>query len=642
MCGIAGYWCINNASPDSIAHILHQMSGALSHRGPDSSGIWVDPQIPFGLAHQRLAVIDLSESGSQPMISPSQRFCISFNGEIYNHKELRDDLDSNWRGSSDTETLLVAIEKWGLYETLTRISGMFAFALWDRSNRTLRLVRDRFGEKPLYWGFINHQNSDSLVFSSELSAIRAIPGLVTPAISQSALASYFTSGYVSAPHSIYENIYQLLPGSLITFGSPSASPSSTQWWDLISEATNSSSHISPHSKPSDFIDELQSILITVISQYSSSDVPLGTFLSGGVDSSLITALLQANSAQAIKTFTISFPDFGSGESYFDESSHASDVSSYLGTSHTEIALSPSDAFTLIPNLPSIYSEPFSDSSQVPTHLVCREARRSGLTVALSGDGGDELFGGYNRHRLAPHLHRYLSLLPSLIRSSIAFGIDQIPISDVGLSIDKRNKLSSALRSCGSPHLLYGALTNLRHDFNSLFTKDFITTIAPYDISTKSFFTSFSYAEQLMLADSISYLPNDILVKVDRAAMAASLETRAPFLDFRLAKFAWSLPVHMKLCNGVGKWALRLLLERYLPSRLFNRPKAGFAMPLGPWLRGPLRSWADDLLDPSLINRHGLLNSTSVQNLWNSHLSGSDQSSKLWSLLMWQAWLLEWG
>jgi len=641
MCGIAGYWSFNKASSEILSPILRHMSGALTHRGPDSSGFWLDSQVPIGIAHQRLAVIDLSVSGSQPMISETDRFCISFNGEIYNHLELRKSLDKSWCGSSDTETLLAAIECWGLEETLARTSGMFAFALWDRSNRTLRLVRDRFGEKPLYWGVITHDGESALVFSSELAAIKAIPGLAPLQISHSALSSYFTYGCVSAPHSIYQGIQQLQPGSLLTFISPSAPPSSATWWDPIAECLESNISTADSFSCSEYIDQLDSLLNLVVSQCSLSDVPFGSFLSGGIDSSLVAALLQANSSTPVNTFTISFPEYGHGEASFDEAAHASRVASYLGTVHTEVALSPNDVFSLIPQLPSIYSEPFADSSQVPTHLVCREAKRSGLTVALSGDGGDELFGGYNRHRIAPQLHNYLSLIPPFLRSALSYGVSHFPILDNGLSLDKRDKLASAIRSGDSLHSLYNALLSLRFEFNSLFTHDFLSDVQPHEFDFASIPHTLQPSEQLMLADSITYLPNDILVKVDRAAMSASFETRAPFLDHRLAKYAWKLPVSMKVRDGVGKWALREVLRRYLPAKLFDRPKAGFAMPLGPWLRGPLRSWANDLLDPSLIKRDGVLNSLTVQRLWHSHLSGADHTSKLWTVLMWQAWATKW-
>ena len=631
MCGIAGLWRDPaSMQGDNLQASALAMAAALRHRGPDDSGVWTDPAAGVALGHRRLAIVDLSPAGHQPMLSASGRYVIAFNGEIYNHRALRRELEQAellqqpWCGQSDTETLLAAIEAWGLTAALQRAAGMVALALWDRQERMLHLARDRFGEKPLLWGWLDQAGQRVLVFGSELAALRALPGVATPAVNPEALAAYLRLGCLPAPLSIHQGLQQLPPGHQLAIRHPLEPAQSQPWWELQQQASRCFARQPAPVAGAEarLLEQLERTLNQVIAEQALADVPLGAFLSGGIDSSLITALLQAGSSRPVRSFTIAFPD----EPGFNEAPHAAAVAAHLGTDHTEVALTATDAQALIPRLPQLYSEPFADSSQLPTHLVCREARRSGLTVALSGDGGDELFGGYNRHRLVPLLQRRFGWMPPLLRRGLARGLEQAPVSRSGLARDKRRKLAAAIRSAGSLEQLQAVLTSVAPAADG--------PVVPLPEAP-------SAAERLMLADAMAYLPNDILVKVDRAAMAASLETRAPFLDHRVAELAWQLPLSLKLRNGVGKWALRQLLDRHVPRALLDRPKAGFAIPIGSWLRGPLRSWAEDLLDPALIQRQGGLQPESVQSLWRAHLAGADHTPQLWTVLMWQAWRAEW-
>ena len=658
MCGIAGLWHPSPTATPDLAARARAMADALVHRGPDDGGVFTDPAAGFALAHRRLAILDLSPAGHQPLASASGRQLLAFNGEIYNHRQLRRELEAAsllrrpWQGRSDTETLLAAIEAWGLLDTLDRCVGMFALALWDRQERTLHLARDRFGEKPLYWGWLPAANGaagpPALAFASELAALRALPG--STAIAPQALAAYFRLGCVPAPLSIQAGIQQLPPGhhARLEAGpsgcAPSVLPAPLPWWSLPAVAAAAAGP-GPGARPqfadeTEALDALEAVLLEAVRGQAVADVPLGVFLSGGIDSSLITALLQRCSSRPVRSFTIAFPDSGAGTAGFDEAPFARAVAAHLGTDHREAPLTAADARALIPALPRLYSEPFADSSQLPTHLVCREARRSGLTVALSGDGGDELFGGYNRHRLGPRLHRLFGWLPAPLRALLAGGLAHWPVSGEGLARDKRQKLAAALRAAGSLAQLHGALTSLWSTPELLVAPGTPWSAPPLPRAP-------SEAERLMLADALTYLPADILVKVDRAAMATSLETRAPFLDHRVAALAWRLPLAMKLrptaSGSSGKWAMRQLLHRHVPPALIDRPKAGFAIPLGPWLRGPLRPWAEDLLSPALLRRQGFLRPEPIGRLWGEHLSGrADHTPRLWAVLMWQAWLAEWG
>ncbi len=658
MCGLAGLWCPSPAPLPLLEAHACAMASAIAHRGPDDAGLWCDPAAGLALAHRRLAILDLSPAGHQPMASASGRYVIAFNGEIYIHQALRRELDAAgllqqpWRGHSDTETLLAAIEAWGLAPTLQRCVGMFALALWDRRERRLQLARDRFGEKPLYWGWLSGAHQPVLAFGSELAALRALPGAAGPAVDPAALSAFFRLGCIPAPLCIQAGLQQLPPGYLITIPAspegcaPLQLPPAQPWWDLDTEAARAAS--APFTSEPEALAALEQALHQAVAEQAIADVPLGAFLSGGVDSSLITALLQAQSSRPVRSFTIAFPDTGAGESGFNEAPYARAVAQHLGTDHTEVALTAADARALIPALPRLYSEPFADSSQLPTHLVCREARRSGLTVALSGDAGDELFGGYNRHRLAPALHQRFGALPPLARRALARGLEYLPVSAGGLARDKRRKLAAAIRASGSLEQLQVALTSVWPDPAALLQPHWWAGAA--GVASQALDAGLpsapSAAERLMLADLLTYLPADILVKVDRAAMAASLETRAPFLDHRVAAVAWRLPLAMKIrpgaVGGSSKWALRQLLYRHVPPALIERPKAGFAMPIGAWLRGPLRAWAEELLDPQLLQRQGFLQSEPIWRLWRAHLRGADHTPQLWTVLMWQAWLAAWG
>lgn len=650
MCGLAGLWRTTTTPASELEFQSRTMASAVHHRGPDEAGVWCDPAAGLALAHQRLAILDLSPAGHQPMASASGRYVIAFNGEIYNHMSLRRELEAEglllkpWRGHSDTETFLAAIEAWGLSSTLNRCVGMFALALWDRRERSLQLARDRFGEKPLYWGWLHACGQPLIAFASDLASLRAFPGVQRPRVDQKALAAFFRLGCIPAPFCIDTGLQQLRPGGLVTLCAsesgcaPDQLPNSKSWWDYQTEAAKAAlaAASTPFDNEREALATLEQALLQAVAEQAIADVPLGAFLSGGIDSSLITALLQARSDKPVRSFTIAFP----GEDGLNEAPHARAVADYLGTEHTEIALTATDAQALIPALPRLYSEPFADSSQLPTHLVCREARRCGLTVALSGDGGDELFGGYNRHRLAPALQRRFGAVPQLARRVVAQGLEHLPVTTAGLARDKRRKLAAAIRSAGSLQELHDSLTSIWSDPVAVIQPHWCSQIKHN--ASSAWPVAPSPAEELMLADVATYLPADILAKVDRAAMAASLETRAPFLDHRVAAVAWSLPLALKIRGGCGKWALRQLLARYLPPELIKRPKAGFAMPISSWLRGPLRPWAEELLQPELLHRQGYLQPAPIQRLWQAHQRGADHTPQLWSVLMWQAWLAEWG
>ena len=666
MCGFAGLWLPLAPTEQVLEGQAIAMAAALSHRGPDDAGVWCDPQLGLALGHRRLAILDRSAAGHQPMHSAPGRYVIAFNGEIYNHLDLRRELEAcgaapPWRGHSDTETLLAAIEAWELEPALQRCSGMFALALWDRRERRLQLARDRFGEKPLYWGFSGCCSERALLFGSELAALRAWPRFNNP-IHRPALAQLLRFTAIAAPTSIYSGIEQLLPGHLVSIQSPLAGelPQPRPWWcfrQMVSESL-----AEPFVSESDGLTALEAALSTAVRQQSQADVPFGAFLSGGIDSSLITALLQAQSSRPVRTFTIGFEASG-----FDEAPHARAVAAHLGTDHCETVLTSAAARELIPRLPRLYREPFADSSQLPTHLVCREARRSGLTVALSGDGGDELFGGYNRYFWGPRLWNRLAWLPWPLRRVLGRGIRSLPPAGwdalarplpVHQPGHKAHKLAERLAYVRHGDDLYRSLVSEWSDPASLLQavdgEPVCEPPSPLDWPLPAELardlggaTASQQAARMMAFDSLNYLPNDILTKVDRAAMAASLETRAPFLDHHVASVAWRLPMAMKIRLGrhgsTSKWALRQLLYRHVPPELIERPKAGFAMPIGLWLRGPLRPWAEDLLNPGAMRRQGFLRPEPIQLLWRQHLSGRfDHTTRLWTVLMWQAWLAEWG
>ena len=679
MCGITGFWEVPNRSKFQLSETARRMADTIAHRGPDDSGVWSDQEAGIALAHQRLSIIDLSTAGHQPMISSSGRFVIVFNGEIYNHLELRAELDNKsdnsahhgvkgiklkWRGYSDTETLLNSFEHWGVAATLAKTVGMFSLVLWDVHQRMLHLARDRFGEKPLYYGWAGN----TFVFGSELKALRAYPGFVNP-VCRGALAQYMRFMYVPAPRSIYKDIYKLEPGCMITVkgSTPMVAPSQplrppavyesltlTRWWSLADVVENGA--YNPIKNEMDAINALEQRLSDAVKLQSLADVPLGAFLSGGVDSSAIVALMQQKTTTPIKTFTVGFEEAG-----FDESPYARLVAKHIGTDHTEMFVTAAEAQDVIAKLPMIYDEPFADSSQIPTYLVCYTASKH-VKVALSGDAGDELFGGYNRYFWGPRIWAKLAWLPYPIRQALGIAITTIPVAGwdaLSLPVnallakvygirnigDKAHKLATRLRGVNNIDDLYESLVSewqdpaliVRSDNNKelLEPSNMLSDELP-----KNGLNDMAKSQlRMMYRDSLTYLPDDILCKVDRAGMATSLETRVPFLDHRIAELAWQLPLGMKIMNGQGKWILRQVLYKHVPRELIERPKAGFGIPVGQWLRGPLRPWAENLLDENRLNAEGYFYSSPIKKKWSEHLSGRrDHTASLWAILMFQAWL----
>ena len=645
MCGLVGGWSARNF--DRLRSALPRMSGALHHRGPDDGGQWSDGEAGIALGHRRLAIVDLSAAGHQPMASASNRFMIAFNGEIYNHLAVRRDLESAgaapaWRGHSDTETLLAAIEAWGVEDTLRRCTGMFAFALWDRMEQQLWLARDRFGEKPLHYGW----QGKTFLFGSELKALRRYPGFDAP-VDRRALALYLRHNAVPAPFSIHEGIAKLLPGHWLRMDrrdlEAGRCPAPRPYW-LAADAVARGQAEPFAGGESDAIDALEQLLLDAVGQQMIADVPLGAFLSGGVDSSLIVALMQAQSTRPVRTFSIGFH-----ESDYNEAAHAAAVARHLGTDHSELFVSPQEAMAVIPELPAIYDEPFADSSQIPTCLVARLAR-SHVTVALSGDGGDELFGGYARYFLAAAMWKRVSRVPMLMRRMGGQLVRSVPERGWDRLYAFAQPLMPAHRRWTHPgdKLYKGANVILAADERSLYREmmshwqpaDLLGDVVeptgygpPRDAPIRNF------SDHMMLDDACHYMADDILVKVDRAAMACSLETRVPLLDHRVFEFAWSLPQHFNMRGGVGKYLLRQLLYRHVPPALIDRPKQGFGVPLHSWLRGPLKDWAASLLDPVRLKQQGYFHPEPIQRKWREHLSGTrNWQYQLWDILMFQAWL----
>ncbi len=646
MCGIAGILRGNFVKKDLLAQEAISISESLKSRGPDSSGYWIDSELGLSFAHRRLSIQDLSSKGNQPFVSHSGRYVIIYNGEIYNHNSLRKELSKTsqknykWSSNSDTETLLACIEEWGLQLSLNKFVGMFAFALWDKRKRSLYLVRDRFGEKPLYFGErkINYSEKKSFVFASDLSALREIQGFNIE-LNRSAIASFFNQGFISSPLSIEDGIYQLNPGHYLEISLKNIEESNfskleeKQWYNICDISFESSQY--KDSNEEELLEILKNSLLTSIEEKAISDVPLGVFLSGGIDSSLICCLLQSRSRKPIDTFTITFPDNNQGEKGFNEGPYAKSIAEYIGTNHNEISLSSNDLLNLVPDLTSIYSEPFADSSQIPTHLLCREVHKRDIKVALSGDGADELFGGYNRHIFIPRINRLLGKLPFEVRNFISNILFSLPYQKRGLSQQKIQKFANAVLKAKNPEEIYYVLTTQFNDLSEIL-KGYKSI--GFNKNTKLPKAN-TIAESIMLADLQNYLHSDILVKTDRASMATSLEVRSPFLDHRIAETAWKLPLEMKIINNRSKLALRKILYEYIPNKLIDRPKSGFAIPINNWLSGPLKIWADDLLSYSLIERQGFINPSFVSKLWQSHLNGEkDNSSQLWTILMWQSWV----
>lgn len=646
MCGFAGFYGPPHFNASKLEQVARSMADAIIHRGPDMGGVWVDPSQGIALGHRRLSILDLSSAGQQPMASASGRYIVVFNGEIYNHMDVRRVLDRAgqapvWRGHSDTETLLGAFEAWGIEASLQRCVGMFALAIWDNSHCSLTLARDRLGEKPLYYGW----NAGVLMFASELKALKRHPAF-SGTIDRDALASFMRYRYVPAPLSIYSGIGKLPPGMLLKVqgGNAERQGAPRAYWSF-SEVIQNAISKPWRGSDEDMLVELEERLKGAIRQQMVADVPLGAFLSGGIDSSTIVALMQSQSSRRIKTFTIGFDAAG-----YDEAGHAKAVARHLGTDHSEHYVTPDEALSVIPQLPLIYDEPFADASQIPTYLVARMARQH-VTVSLSGDGGDELFGGYNRYHLTQRTWGMLSRFPVATRRLAAGALNMLSPSTWESILDPFQKLApvSMQHANIGEKVRKGAMVLPAADNQHLYELLMVhwpemvvlgaTKIQPQPRKVPAGLTSL--VEQMMALDTVGYLPDDVLCKVDRAAMAVSLETRMPFLDHRLLEFAWSLPLEIKVRNNTGKWALRQLLHRHVPMQLVERPKMGFTVPLDHWLRGPLKDWAAALIDESRLRQEGFLDSCLIQRAWKEHLSGvRNWQDKLWVVLMFQSWLEE--
>ena len=655
MCGIAG---ILDRRSEDLRPVIDRMVKALHHRGPDASGTWVDERTGLALGHARLSIIDLSAEGNQPMLSASGRYVLTYNGEVYNFQELRRDLDRRghrFRGRSDTEVMLAAFDNWGIETSLDRFVGMFAFGVWDKSERRLTLARDRLGKKPLYFGWMG----DTFLFGSELKALRAHPAFYGE-INRDVLALYLRHGYVPAPYCIYRNLYQLMPGSVLGISGDhrhresdfSPFPESEQtpcrpmrYWSARDAVERGSAQVSSMSEQ-EAIEELDGLLREAVRIRMVADVPLGAFLSGGVDSSTVVALMQVQSTQPVRTFTV-----GYHEEEFNEARHAKDVAAHLGTDHTELYVTPQDAMAVIPRLPQLYDEPFGDSSQIPTFLVSELTRRH-ITVSLSGDGGDELFGGYTRYFNCQLIWNRLMTIPAPLRRVLAFGIHSVSPSQwtalvrymtpllpkrlrMTLPGDKLYKLANLLIMAG-PETLYHRLISQWPDPTAVVLGSVEPSTPVTDRARWA--TVPGLMEQMMYLDTVTYLPDDILVKIDRASMGIGLETRTPLLDHRVVELAWRLPTSLKVRNGEGKWALRQVLHKYVPRRLIDRPKMGFGIPIDSWLRGPLRAWAESLIEEQRLRDEGFFDPVPIRERWAAHLSGQrDWQYALWTVLMFQAW-----
>jgi len=619
------------------------MADAIRHRGPDGDGVWLDAGAGLALAHRRLAIIDLTPTGAQPMSSADGRYAITFNGEIFNFQELRRELAAagvNFRSTSDTEAILEGCVHWGIEPTIRRLVGMFAFALWDRRERRLHLVRDRLGIKPLYY----LQRGPLFLFGSELKALRAVPGW-TPEIDRNAVVGFLRHAYVPSPLTIYQGVAKLPPGSHLILG-VDGKVTLSRYWDVRQVAIDgiATSQRSPLSA-AEGEERLDVLLREAVRLRMIADVPLGAFLSGGIDSSTVVALMQAQSARAVKTFSIGFRESG-----YDESGHAGAVARHLGTDHTEFIVEPRHALGTIPKIADWYDEPFADSSQIPTFLVSELARRH-VTVALSGDGGDELFAGYNRYFWGTRLWSWARGVPLPLRKGLARAINSVPgggWDGLGAVLpgrfrppqlgDKVRKVAGLIGSPG-PDAIYRALVSQWDDPQQVIRHGTEPPTPLWDGSVADQVPAFM--DRMQLLDLMTYLPDDILTKVDRATMAVSLEGRVPLLDHRVVEFAWTLPRALKVGGGGGKWLLKRVLARYVPPALTERPKMGFGVPIESWLRGPLRDWAEALLSPAALKADDMFRPEPIRDLWTAHLRGAAEQYRLWPVLMFQAWRQRW-
>jgi asparagine synthase (glutamine-hydrolysing) len=636
MCGITGFLNVGGLSEADAQHTIDLQTRTLLHRGPDDGGTWLDAVAGIALGHRRLSILDLSSAGHQPMVSASGRYVIVLNGEIYNHLDIRVRLGTadsapRWRGHSDTETLLAGLDRWGIDCTLGLAVGMFAFALWDRHERTLTLARDRMGEKPLYYGW----QGGTFLFGSELKAMRVHPGF-RPEIDRIVLADYMHHGYIRAPHCIYQNTFKLLPGTYLQLPASQSTgnlPSPKSYWSLR-EVVEQGRRDPFQGDDEEAAQLLENLLGQAVALQSIADVSLGAFLSGGIDSSLVVALMQAQSSKRIKTFTIGF-----NEPRFNEAAHARAIAAHLGTEHTELFVDANDAMRVIPKLPTMFDEPFGDSSAIATFLVSQLAR-SKVTVSLSGDGGDEIFGGYTRYQRTADIWKILCKIPQPLRALMSYGARALrPLAratSTGPIVQRVGQILSA--------------RSAQECYEMQFSHPYGIPTGVLDVSRKALMrhtvwegggASERIFDQMMYQDSITYLPDDILVKVDRAAMAVSLESRVPMLDHRVVEFAWRLPLHMKVRRHEAKWLLKKVLRRHVPGRLIDRKKMGFGVPVGDWIKGPLRGWAEDLLSAQRLRQQGIFDESVVRTRWAQYLKGGRISSDVvWQMLMFQSWVSE--
>jgi asparagine synthase (glutamine-hydrolysing) len=652
VCGISGLLRRAGGNSAAIEDCVMRMTAALAHRGPDASEVWTNPAAGVSFGHRRLSVLDITVAGAQPMHSDCGRFTVTFNGEIYNHLDIRSELEAagaapNWRGHSDTETLLYAIRAWGFERALQEFNGMFAFAIWDAQQRTLTLCRDRFGEKPLFYGWVGAD----LVFASELKAF-AVHRHWNKLVDRAALTSFVRYSYVPGSRTIWQGIKKLNPGCSVTFdheSKPGHLPQPEAYWSMRQQVI--AGQRDRLTDPAAAAAELERLLSQAVQRQLLSDVPVGAFLSGGIDSSTIVALMQKQSVRPVRTFSIGF-----AESVFNEAVHARGVARHLATDHTELIVTPSDARDVIPKLAEMYDEPFGDSSQIPTHLVAALARQS-VTVALSGDAGDELFGGYNRHVWGAWLHGRLAALPDPARRMLAALIKALapePANAVGQFVGNflpgryriprgGDQLAKIGRIIGarSPEHVYELLSSIDDEP----TKTVLGGSEPgswFNEQMASIDQPLDPLDRMTLSDALSYLTDDVLQKVDRAAMSVSLETRVPFLDRDVVEFSCHLPPDMKVRSGEGKWLVRQVLDRFVPRQLIDRPKTGFGIPLDGWLRGPLKSWGSDLLAPERLRRHGWFDPRRIEKTWTEHQSGRrNHGQLLWNILVAQAWSDRW-
>lgn len=639
MCGIAGIYRFGTGvNAQKLQSTIDTMTDTLVHRGPDSRGTWIDAEAGVGLGHRRLAIRDLSPTGHQPMVSSCGRYVIIYNGEVYSHQEIGRDLENagrSLRGSSDTEVILEACAEWGVEPTVQRLIGMFAFALFDRKEREIYLVRDRLGIKPLYWGVFN----GLLLFGSELKALRAADGW-EPRIDRNALSAFMRHNYIPAPHSIYQGVQKLEPGCMLRLTRQGA-PEITRYWNLRGIAEQGGAAPSQRSE-TELLDQLDSLLRDAVQRRMVADVPLGSLLSGGIDSSLVTALMAEQSDRPINTFAIGFQ-----ESEYNEAPYAREIARHLGTDHTELYVESGHALDLVGKLPHWYDEPFADSSQIPTMMVC-ELTRKHVTVVLSGDGGDELFAGYGRYTLASNMWEKANVAPYPIRKMVARALLAQPsarLDVLGQYLPRRwqrpqmgiklHKFANALL-LDDPDAMYLRMLSHWHEPDDIVIGAREAKGILWDKSVAR--TIPNFLDRMQFLDTVTYLPDDILTKVDRASMSVALEARVPLLDHRIVELAWNMPRHMKMRDGESKWALRQVLYKRVPRHLIERPKMGFGVPFDQWLRGPLRDWAEALLDEKRLEQQGLFKAAPIRERWRAHLDGANWGYPLWNVLMAQAWI----